>query len=472
MDSYIDLNYVLSDNFSFSDVPELELSCSESEVEGNCNQNARTHRSANSSGAATPKENVETEEALAELEKELQIDTKYPLDTVKPCLLGILGHSRKDYIVELLRSRESTIYKYDITDAGDTTVWVPAQVMARVIVQNKFTVEKHKEEEILCPSKIDVVNEAFEYIKNLEKNKAAKSLLEAFPYYPLQHDLPILEYVKPANFHDWKAPAPPTQADWRVFRYAPTNFRLGKTSYAANCRHPVRAWDEHPWCGLCLVKADITICPAPEKDKKSKATAEEQEATAPVPTQPPCYLCARMTKRQIRKYIESFNSWKSKYAEDPATTQKSRKILEVVENQWHADWANYTNDDMNPAWKSTKRYGFCRPSWACPFYFTTVELEAEAVAKLVKRATDQQDIGYAVYDTYGGRDPLHHGWPALNTLAERKRAQSNQNPPPEPSEEEGSEEMEEDDDVIITKLLGKGKASSARPRKKTQGQEK
>ena len=31
MDSYIDLNYVLSDNFSFSDVPELELSCSESE---------------------------------------------------------------------------------------------------------------------------------------------------------------------------------------------------------------------------------------------------------------------------------------------------------------------------------------------------------------------------------------------------------------------------------------------------------
>ena len=121
---------------------------------------------------------------------------------------------------------------------------------------------------------------------------------------------------------------------------------------------------------------------------------------------------------------------------------------------------------MNPAWKSTKRYGFCRPSWACPFYFTTVELEAEAVAKLVKRATDQQDIGYAVYDTYGGRDPLHHGWPALNTLAERKRAQSNQNPPPEPSEEEGSEELEEDDDVIITKLLGKGKASSAKPRKK------
>ena len=191
MDSYIDLNYVLSDNLSFSDVPELEFSASEPEVEGNCNQNARTKHSGDSSGAATPKEKLETPEALAELEKELQIDTKYPLDTVKPCLLGILDHDRKDYIVEMLRSRESTIYKYDITEAGDTTVWVPAQVMARVIVQKQFTVEKHKREEILCPSSIDVVNEAFEYIKNLEKNKAAKPMLEAFPYYPLQHDLPI-----------------------------------------------------------------------------------------------------------------------------------------------------------------------------------------------------------------------------------------------------------------------------------------
>ena len=142
MDSYIDLNYVLSDNFSFSDVPELEFSkASESEVEGNCNQNARTKRGGDSSGAATPKEKLETPEALAELEKELQIDTKYPLDTVKPCLLGILDPDRKDYIVEMLRSRESTIYKYDITEAGDTTVRVIAQVMARVIVQNKFIVE-------------------------------------------------------------------------------------------------------------------------------------------------------------------------------------------------------------------------------------------------------------------------------------------------------------------------------------------
>ena len=139
----------------------------------------------------------------------------------------------------MLKNRESTIYKYDITEASCTTVWVPAQVMARIIVRDQFTIEKHKGEEILCPENIDVVNEATEYVLDLEKNRAAKPVLEAFPYYPLQHDLPILEYEKPENFHDWKPPALPTQDNWRVFKYAPTNFRLGKTTYAANCRHPV-----------------------------------------------------------------------------------------------------------------------------------------------------------------------------------------------------------------------------------------
>ena len=117
-----------------------------------------------------------------------------------------------------------------------------------------------------------------------------------------------------------------------MFKYAPTNFRCGKTSYAANCRHPVRAWDEHPWCGLCLAKADIRGCPAPIENKTDKSTAEEGEAPPPPPQEPPCYLCARMTKKQIVKYQESFDSWKAKHASNPKTTQKSRKILELVGN--------------------------------------------------------------------------------------------------------------------------------------------
>ena len=38
-------------------------------------------------------------------------------------------------------------------------------------------VEKHKGEETLCPKSIDVVKEAFEYVKNLEKSKAAKPMV-------------------------------------------------------------------------------------------------------------------------------------------------------------------------------------------------------------------------------------------------------------------------------------------------------
>ena len=58
MDAFSD-NLFLSDNFSFSDMSDLE-SLSENEVERNCNQNARTKRSGESSGAATPQEKVET----------------------------------------------------------------------------------------------------------------------------------------------------------------------------------------------------------------------------------------------------------------------------------------------------------------------------------------------------------------------------------------------------------------------------
>ena len=63
---------------------------------------------------------------------------KYSLDTVRPCLLGMLDHPRKGYIVNMLKNIESTMYKYNITEAGATMVWVPAQVMARLIVQNQL----------------------------------------------------------------------------------------------------------------------------------------------------------------------------------------------------------------------------------------------------------------------------------------------------------------------------------------------
>ena len=54
MDAFSD-NLFLSDNFSFSEMSDLE-SPSDNEVEGNCNQNARTKRSDESSGATTPQE--------------------------------------------------------------------------------------------------------------------------------------------------------------------------------------------------------------------------------------------------------------------------------------------------------------------------------------------------------------------------------------------------------------------------------
>ena len=81
-------------------------------------------------------------------------------------------------------------------------MWVPAKVMTRVIVCNNSDVEKVKGEDVFCSKRFAVVKEAFTYVKNLEKNRAAKPVLEAFPYYPLPHDFPILEFARPVSFHD------------------------------------------------------------------------------------------------------------------------------------------------------------------------------------------------------------------------------------------------------------------------------
>ena len=92
------------------------------------------------------------------------------------------------------------IYNFDITEADKISVWIPAQVMARVIVCDNFKLETINGEDVLCPKSIAIVNE---------------------------------------------------------------------------------------------------ICPAPEKSQADKLTADETEAEEQTLEQPPCYLCAHMTKKQI-----------------------------------------------------------------------------------------------------------------------------------------------------------------------------
>ena len=104
---------------------------------------------------------------------------------MKPCLLQISDNSRKDYIVNILKNRESAIYHYNITKAGRATVSIPAEVLARVILCNDFVEVKVKCEDVLCPKSIDSVNESLPYVMSLEKNIAAHSVLKTFPYQPL-----------------------------------------------------------------------------------------------------------------------------------------------------------------------------------------------------------------------------------------------------------------------------------------------
>ena len=76
-------------------------------------------------------------EAELELERIIDVGKRYPHSTLKPCLEGVDKHKEKDYIVLLLQSAENTLYVLSEKEE----IWVPAQVMARVIVTTRYQEE-------------------------------------------------------------------------------------------------------------------------------------------------------------------------------------------------------------------------------------------------------------------------------------------------------------------------------------------
>ena len=75
----------------------------------------------------------------------------------------------------------------------------------------------------------------------------------------MNHELPTLQLPKELpDFYDKDFdPGLPTKENQFAFIYAPSNIRLHEETYAANCRHHLTPWDEHPWCAWCVVKAGL-----------------------------------------------------------------------------------------------------------------------------------------------------------------------------------------------------------------------
>ena len=69
-----------------------------------------------------------------------------------------------------------------------------------------------------------------------------------WPFWPINHELPKL--AVPEVLSDWQDrefnPGLPTESNVDSLIYGPSNVRVNGESFAANCRHHVTSWDEHP----------------------------------------------------------------------------------------------------------------------------------------------------------------------------------------------------------------------------------
>lgn len=184
------------------------------------------------------------------------------------------------------------------------------------------------------------------------------------PYVPFQHALPVVEldpeFVFPyTNGHQPR----PTLQDWQTFEYAHSNILYNGIHYAANCRHPVTRWDEHPWCTACLVNFKIPLC-GYSADGKTK-----------VPNT--CYICARMGPAAIAAREKSYLARLEQIAtEDVRFIKIAKKPLPpAIRDQFFADVSDLPNRGTvkaNPEWKK-KGIGFCRPASLVPYYWTAAE---------------------------------------------------------------------------------------------------
>ena len=298
-------------------------------------------------------------------------------DSYKIELTGIEDHKYTKYMTTLLRKGETTVLETGSQEENDMDdFFVPAILMIELIKSGRYTRYKDDENEIvLMPFSYADIRAADRAVRELPCNANKADFNKRFSYVPVNHDLPLLD-IQPGeyDFKNWR-PELPTQEDFRVFKYAPSNIRCDGSTWAANCRHRVADWDEHPWCGFCMAAAHITQC-------------GEQDL---------CYLCARMEPRSRKLYKQRVRAWTK--SEKLADFDKNVKLLDQlraeVKTQIHANYLTVIKD-KNPFLQSdtSKKYlGFCRPSWLVPIYWSSAEVK-RIPADMYKPHIDEQNQAY------------------------------------------------------------------------------
>ena len=266
-------------------------------------------------------------------------------------------HELKD-VLERLRETNMTIVHATTQNTRrpvpGKTRYVPAAVVAQMILNGTCAVTLKGEGE---NSKVDFKAKGFreidvakeQLLKSGEQEDETETVFKHYLYLPMNHTLPECEIDESVSYGKWRAfvAVLPNANNWRTFKYSYSNIRYNGTTYSANCRHPVSAWDEHPWCVLCLLQAGIKMC-------------EDSDEF--------CYICEVMGPHAKAARKSKIKYWKNKYDKSHDHRWSRSNLLNVISTQLHADYANVDyRDPPNPDWEYGY-FGFCRPGWHVPIF--------------------------------------------------------------------------------------------------------
>ena len=231
------------------------------------------------------------------------------------------------------------------------TLYVPACVMAHLILEDQFIIEVSEDGKNMSfyPKTATSVWKAMESVMSYPINTTFAEARKQYPNIPYNYNLLDLHPVPDYDYSFRNHNPVPGPASWTRFMFASTNLRYRHKTYAANCRHGTSHWDEHPWCNLCLIKAQIPICNDIADDKAAQKDSD-------------CYICKAMgpTSRKLRK--QSWIAWEARISKPNYKEARHHQLPKGYFNQIHIDYDQPRDgDDHNPDWAEGYP-GFCRPN--------------------------------------------------------------------------------------------------------------
>ena len=285
----------------------------------------------------------------------------------------------KEFCEGILMGNTTTVYKLPALKRKLHTrrvKYIPAVVMVQCTIdrnagQVTTTLADGTEIECMLPTGPNAVEKATEKVLNSEANAAKKIVFDTYPFLPYNRDLPKIE-IQNHEYGKWRkhTPVQVTLENLIIFMYAPTNIRFGALTYAANCRHPMGHWDEHPWCPLCVLKANIEPCLQVEN----------------------CYICNRMGPAATKARKSKIKYWKNRLRKEPDIDYSRSNIPCSVSTQLHSDYYNKSADDeANPDWE-LGYFGFCRPGWLVPIYYSWKDFYISLTTNITLTDTIKQHL--------------------------------------------------------------------------------